>query len=101
MTGLLLASLLGASSPTDTSVLRACRPLLTRKAGGEIATLEVHSSTVNSAGRTFRGRLTAFQGMGPPPPGAASTHHLIRVEYRFTCRVRGGRARAASVTPLQ
>ena len=95
MIGLLLASAMIAHAVADDRTLALCKPALERKAGGEIATVAVTSSRSGRSGRTIEGRLTAFVGMGPPAPGSASTHHLIRTEYDFRCRVRGGHVREA------
>jgi hypothetical protein len=97
---LILAQAVAAQAAQANGALELCRPVLARKAGGEIATIEVESVRAASRGRTIEGRLSAFLGMGPPPPGSASTHHLIRAEFTYRCRVRGGRVREARLNPL-
>lgn len=82
---------------THQSALSHCRPILARKAGGEIATISVGSRRTTARGETITGSLTAFLGMAPPPPGSASTHHLIRADFTFRCTVRRGVVRSASV----
>jgi hypothetical protein len=99
MIGLILASTLAASS--NSSALDLCKPMLARKAGGGIAKIEVISSTISSKGRTLKGQLTAFLGMGPPAPGSASAHHLIRADFGFRCRIDRGRVREATVVSKQ
>jgi hypothetical protein len=99
MIGLILAAALAASS--NSSALALCKPVLARKAGGEIAKIAVDSSSGGSNGRTLKGRLTAFLGMGPPAPGSASAHHLIRADFTFRCRVARGRVANASVVSQQ
>ena len=98
MIGLLLAI---AQPAAPDSTLTLCEPVLARKAGGEIATIEIASVRSEHGGKTFEGRLTALQGMGPSTLGSASTHHLIRVDFTYRCRVRAGRVRAAAVNPLR
>jgi hypothetical protein len=83
------------------AALSVCRPELARKAGGEIASIALDSSRPQRNGVTIGGRLTAFQGMGPPQPGYASAHHLIRADFTFKCRVVRGRVSDASVSPRQ
>jgi hypothetical protein len=95
MIGLILAATLAAAS--NSPALDLCKPLLARKAGGEIAKIEVVFSTAGSNGRTLKGKLTAFLGMAPPAAGSASTHHLIRAEFSFRCRIERGRVREAKV----
>lgn len=89
-----------AASASDPA-LPPCKAALANKAGGQIATIDVASVRVTSRGRTIKGQLTAFQGMGAPAPGSASAHHLIRIDYSYTCRVRGGRVREAALNPLR
>lgn len=86
---------------TPNAALDLCRPALARKAGGDIATIDVGSSKPKNAGLTIKGWLTAFQGMGPPQPGSASAHHLIRSDFDFTCRIERGRVSRATVSPKQ
>jgi hypothetical protein len=83
-------------APVDPAV-ELCKPVLARKAGGEIATIDVNSSRSERGGRTIEGRLTAFSRMGPAPAGSARTHHVIRVEFTYRCQVRGDRVRQARV----
>lgn len=96
---ILLAAALLASSSADDGDLERCRPLLEQRAGGEIATLDVTSSRGTARRRTIEGRLTAFLGMGPPRPGAASTHHLIRADFIFRCTLKRHSVRSVSVAP--
>lgn len=99
MIGLLLASAFLAQTSND-AALALCKPSLARKAGGQIATIEATSGSDGRRGHMVSGRLTAFLGMGTPGPGNASTHHLIRSDFSFTCRVQAGRVREARVNPL-
>src|SRR5689334_8550573 len=66
------------SPASSGAALDLCKPALARKAGGEIATIKITSSRAKRKGLAMSGRLTAFLGMGPPMPGSASAHHLIR-----------------------
>lgn len=84
------------SAPAD-SVVELCKPALARKAGGEIASIDVGATSRRRATTTITGRLTAFQRMGPAPPGTARTHHVIRFDYTFECTVKAGRVRNAAV----
>ena len=95
-----LVALATLQPQSEDPAVRLCRPILARKAGGQIASLDVTSRRSGRRGRTIEGRLTAFQGMGPPPPGSASAHHLIRSDFTFSCRVSRGRVRKAAVNPL-
>jgi hypothetical protein len=98
---LLFLAALAAPHPTDLhAALRLCRPALARKAGGQIATMNATSSLASPRGLTVEGRLTAFLGMGPPPPGSASAHHLIRADFNYRCTVRRHAVRSATVVPV-
>jgi hypothetical protein len=99
MFGLIIAAA-SLAQPSGSAALDLCRPVLARKAGGEIATIEVASYRKERRGSRIGGRLTAFVGMGPPAPGSASAHHLIRTQFDFSCRVYKGRVREAAVNPL-
>jgi hypothetical protein len=100
MIGLLLAAPLATGAIADDPAVPVCRPALARKAGGEIATLDVTAARTTRSGRVIEGQLTAFQGMAAAKPGSASTHHLIRVDFTFRCRVAGGRVREARLKTL-
>lgn len=99
----LMLALASATHATGTKAraLELCRPRLERKVGGEIQTIDVRSVRRTDAGLTLKGRLTANLGMGPPQPGYASTHHLIRADFDFVCGVRGNRVRYTSAKPLR
>lgn len=97
---ILLAAALLTSSSTDSADLKRCQPLIERKAGGQIATVDVTSSKGNMKRRTIEGQLTAFLGMGPPSPGSASAHHLIRADFTFRCTLSYHSVRSATVVPL-
>ena len=96
---LFLAAMAEPSATSSESALKLCRPVLERKAQGEIAAIDVRSSHAGRGGRTLEGRLTAFIGMGPPAAGSASAHHLIRTTFDFRCRVSGSRVREARLNP--
>lgn len=98
---IMFALALAAAHPVrDTAgALELCRPILAREAGGDIASIEVASTRRTGKMTTIEGRLTAFLGMGPPQPGSASTHHLIRSDFAFTCRVDRRKVRAVRVNP--
>jgi len=100
-----MITILGAAlalqlTPSDPAV-ELCKPALARKAGEDIATIDVVSSVANGRRRRIEGRLTAFAQMGPAPPGMARTHHLGRLEFTFRCDIRDGRVRKTRVNPLR
>jgi hypothetical protein len=100
MIELFIASSLVAHAISDDAAVALCKPSLAQKAGGEVATISVTSSHISKNKKVIEGRLTAFVGMGPPAPGYASTHHLIRAELTYRCSVSGSRVREARVTPF-
>src|SRR3982751_1794269 len=95
----LLSAIVGQPASSDPAVA-LCKPLLARKAGGEIATIDVAATRVRHGVRTVEGQLTAFIGMGAAPAGSASTHHLIRAQFTYRCRVSGTQVREARLNPL-
>jgi len=70
MLALLIASSAAANSPQVRTAVDLCRPVLARKAGGEIATIDVTAFTVGRKEIAVRGRVTIFAGMGPPAAGS-------------------------------
>jgi hypothetical protein len=88
------------AAQTDPAV-ELCKPVLARKAGGEIATIDVNSVHSGPRGRTIEGQLTAFSRMGPAPAGTARTNHLIRFDFSYRCTIRGGRVHEARLSPLK
>lgn len=80
------------------SAVELCRPALARKAGGEIAMIDVADSRSGHGGLTIEGRLTAYARMGPAPAGVARTHHVGRFDFNYRCEVRNGRVRKTRVT---
>jgi len=102
MVGVLLALMAHpAVLEAKAHALQLCRPRLEQSAGGQIQTIDVLSERSTRSGLIISGRLTAFLDMGPPQPGAASTHHLIRADFNYVCEVRAGHVRYASVKPFQ
>jgi hypothetical protein len=97
---LLILAATSASQPAESAV-KLCRPVLARKAGGEIATIAIGSARAGKRDVTIEGPLTAFLGMGPPAPGSASAHHLIRADFTYRCTVRRRIVRSATVTPVR
>ena len=97
---MMLGLAVAAAQPVDAArEVELCRPLLARKIGGDIDAIEAQSTRRAGKTTTINGELTAFLGMGSPPAGSASTHHLIRAEFTFTCRLDRGKVRAAHVKP--
>jgi hypothetical protein len=101
MLTLLIAPAAVIARPDISAALQVCRPVLARKAGGEISAIEVTSFDAHRKDIVIKGRLIAFLAMGSPPPGSASPHHLIRAEFTYRCSVRQTRVRSASVDPAQ
>jgi hypothetical protein len=101
MLTLLMAAAAATTPPAVNTALDLCRPVLATKAGGEISAIEVTSFHLGRKDIAINGRLIAFLGMGPPPPGSASAHHLIRAQFTYRCTVQRARVRSASVAPLQ
>lgn len=100
MLALLIASSAAANSPQVRTAVDLCRPVLARKAGGEIATI-VTAFTVGRKEIAVRGRVTIFAGMGPPAAGYASAHHLVRSEFNYRCTIERAKVRSASLKPVQ
>lgn len=96
-----MAAAATTTPPAVSSAVDLCRPILARKAGGEISAIEVTSFRLGRKDIAINGRLIAFLGMGTPPPGSAGTHHLIRAQFTYRCTVQRARVRSASVDPLQ
>jgi len=96
-----MAAAAAGTRPAVSAAVDVCRPILARKAGGEISAIEVTSFRLGRKEIAVTGRLIAFLGMSPPPPGSASAHHLIRAQFTYRCTVRRARVRSASVAPLQ
>ena len=95
---LLFASIVSAHVPTTTEALKLCRPAIARKAEGEIQVISVSRSYASRSTRLVRGQVTVFVGMGPAPKGSASTHHLIRTTYDYSCSVRSGHVRTVTLS---
>lgn len=93
---LLMLAAVSASSDGDIA-MRLCRPVLARKAGGEIQTISPGSTRRHGHSLTVEGELTAAVGMGPPAAGSASAHHLIRTDFHFRCRTAQGHVVQATV----
>ena len=96
----LLGGLLASTSVGNDNALQICRPLLARKAGGDIQTISETSAHRIRGGFAIAGQLTVFIGMEPPQLGSASAHHLIRASFAFNCRIIGRNVRKATVRPL-
>lgn len=95
MIAILLLSV--AAATPENATLAVCRPELARRAGGDIQSINI--AQTRKVGRTteLRGQMTVFVGMGRPAPGSASTHHLIRATYHYSCRVRSGKVRSIAL----
>ena len=96
---MVLMLLLAAIGPANSSspALGLCRPVLERKAGGEMDRITVDKSSRWRGTTTLNGRITVLVGMGTPAPRSASAHHLIRADYRYRCWVRHGRVTKATI----
>jgi hypothetical protein len=82
----------------DARIVQLCKPVLARKAGGQIDHMSVSSKSVRRSTTIIRGQLTAFIGMPRAQAGSASAHHLIRADYHYSCSVRRGRILGTSLT---
>lgn len=96
----LFAAALAMQPASSDPAVELCKPVLARKAGGEIATIAVSSSFAAGRRRTIEGQLSVFAKMGPAPAGFARTHHLGRIELAYRCEISGGRVRRARVSPV-
>lgn len=96
-----LLLLLASATPTPADAVALCKPALARKAGADIATIDVGDSHRVGDRMTIAGRLTAYLQMGPAPEGSARTHHLGRVDYSYSCEVRRGRVHKARLNPFR
>ena len=96
-----LGGLLASTSAAGNGALELCRPTLAQKAGGEIQSIAATTMRKVRGGFAIEGRLTIFVGMGPPQPGSASAHHLIREDFDFHCRTSGKTVRQATVKALK
>lgn len=96
---LLMASTIVTAQPASAArSLALCRAALARKAGGEIQSIASSSTSVSGRTTTVRGQMTVFVGMGPPEPGSASAHHLIRATYHYSCSIRSRRVTRVRLT---
>ena len=91
---LLLASFV-PTVPTSDEAMALCKPVLARKANSEIATMDVSDSRAEHGRLTIRGRLTAYAQMGAAPAGNARANHIGRIEFSYSCEVRGHHVRKA------
>src|SRR5437588_830047 len=100
----MLAQFLAISAPQPASsdeALALCKPALARKAGSEIATIEVDQSQNVRGGLTIEGRLTAYARMGLAPAGSARAHHVGRIDFSYSCEVIRDRVRKVRVNPFE
>jgi len=99
---MILAFAFAASShsPAIDRALETCKPALARQAGGAIQAIEVRLARRVRSDLQLKGEMIVFLGMGSAPPGAATTHHLIRSVFTFVCETRRNNFRSSSVTPL-
>jgi hypothetical protein len=88
---MLLGSASLSPSLVGSDLVGQCDAALARKAGGEVDSMTVTSTTRHRSDIIIRGRLTVFLGMATAAPGSASAHHLIRADYGFECSGRYGR----------
>jgi hypothetical protein len=91
------ASVQSAGTASIADALRLCRPTLEKRVSGEISAIDVEASLSRRGWTVIRGPMRALIGMGEPPPGSASTHHLIRADYDFICWVNDSRIKKIEV----
>lgn len=77
------------ADPEQRRVASSCETFLSRKAGGEISSLDV--DTLHRSGRTttLKGRMRVFQ-KPPSRPGEMTATHVIVMRYSYECRRTGG-----------
>lgn len=101
MLALLIASTAAATPPQVQAAVDLCRPVLARRAGGKIASIDVTKFTIGRKEIALRGRVTVFAGMTAPAPGFASAHHLVRTQFSYRCTVKRSKVHSASLAPLR
>lgn len=103
----MLALILAAAATAPVSgnrladALQLCRPQLAKRISGDISAVRAEAASSNGRTTSVRGSITALIGMGEPEPGFASTHHLIRAEYRFICRITDSRVKKISINRIR
>lgn len=77
-----------------------CAPLLVRKAGGTLNSIDV-SRIARSGGRTtISGTMRLFLRPPPPAPGEMSPMHVINARFAYHCSLSGNRPMRATVKQL-
>lgn len=79
----------GLSPPQDEAAEK-CRTRLEHKLNGELSDFAVTEGARIGRSRVVNGRVSVLKRPSAQP-GDLSPHHVQRLDYLFTCRVRGGR----------
>jgi hypothetical protein len=87
------------ADPAQRRVAEACEAGLSRKAGGEISTLDV--TRFRRAGREtiLAGTIRVFH-KPPTRPGEMTATHVVVLRYSYQCRLRGKQAPRIKVNRL-
>jgi hypothetical protein len=93
---LLLLSLVAAApdpaqsiaDPAERRVVQSCETSLSRKAGGEISSIDVDAVRRSGRTMTVKGTLRVLQ-KPPTRPGEMTPTHVIAAHYSFECRSTG------------
>lgn len=96
-----LVIVLALSTPVggQDAQLALCRPKIVKRVSGDISQISVDEVSRKGSWTILQGPVRSLAGMGDPGPGMASTHHLIREDYRFTCWLKSGRVRKIAINP--
>ena len=88
------------ADPERRRVAASCETFLSRKAGGEISSLDV--DTLHRSGRTtiLKGAMRVLQ-KPPSRPGEMTATHVIVMRYSYECRQTGGGTPRIRLHPLR
>jgi len=94
---MLLIFLAAATAGAPANPMAKCESAIERKIGGQAHDLSADQTSRNGSWTIVVGRFTSAEGTPPAPPGYARPNHLIRMDYRFTCWIKGKRVQALKV----
>lgn len=88
------------ADPAQRRAASSCETILSRKAGGEISSLDVDD--FHRSGRTtiLKGTMRVFQKPASRP-GEMTATHVIVVRYSYECRLNGARRPRIHITRLR
>ena len=87
------------ADPAQRHAASSCETSLSRKAGGEISSLEVDKMHRSGRTTTLQGTMRVLQ-KPPSRPGELTATHVIVVRYSYECRLRGGSTPRIKLHPL-